>query len=179
MQPLNDLLLAMTSLKIQKAHSIIKKRPELINEIHPEFLPPLLLAAKLGENLLVEAMVDAGADVRQVDDLDRTALHLVAQSERGWRVPIAALLVKEGADINAVSDQQTTPIMVAAEWGNFPVFTYLYALGARLDGVNAKGFNIAEIADREYKQAKPREFDGYEQIGLLLHLKGVTVRQGR
>ena len=112
----------------------------------------LYAAARDGELDEVEAAVDAGARMEWANPGDggRRAVH--AASSEGHE-DVVAFLGSRGADVNAVDDDQETPLHKAAYMGNASVCTTLLALGAdpaaknrygktALD--NARGQNKAE-----------------------------------
>lgn len=61
---------------------------------------------------------------------------------------LVKLLVKQGADLNAMSPQGVTAAMLAAKFGNLPVLMYLSARGARMRYVSWTGRTVLGEAIR-------------------------------
>jgi ankyrin repeat protein len=74
---------------------------------------PLMMAVLAGLPDVVEALLDAGANVNAQDDFGRTALLCVSEKE-GPATAIMGTLIKHGANVNHTSHLGTTPIVVAA-----------------------------------------------------------------
>ena len=130
---------------------------------------PLMYAAAIGNADAVKLLLDAGADVKAVNDFGATALlwaagdlrkvrlllargaNVNARSKVG-RTPltvaaandgslkIAKLLVARGAEISVKDESQTPLLNVAAQAGNSAVALYLLAHGAPPDSKDAVGF---------------------------------------
>ena len=56
-------------------------------------------------------LIDKGADVRAVDNLRRTPLHIAAKHNN---VDVVNMLLKYGRDVNGRDDNQSTPLPLAA-----------------------------------------------------------------
>lgn len=89
---------------------------------------PLMYAAAMGSPRMMRMLLIAGADAKAKNAFDSTALLWCTNQEEKVR-----LLVEAGADVNAVSKQGRTPLLVAsAHNGNIGVVRYLVAKGADL-----------------------------------------------
>ena len=86
-------------------------------------------AAEAGKLNEVEAAVDAGAPMEwaNLDENGRRAVHVA--SNEGHK-DVVAFLGSRGADVNAGTDSQVTPLHMAAMCGHASVCTTLLALGA-------------------------------------------------
>lgn len=60
---------------------ILKKRPQLLNLESPEKQTPLMKAAEVGSVETVQILVNAGADLKARDKLDRTAYDIAKESQ--------------------------------------------------------------------------------------------------
>jgi len=91
---------------------------------------PLIKAARWGKTRLLEALLDAGADIGAADRLGRTALVYACQSKNleAVRVMLAA-----GADISRPDDLGNTPIGWAAGFGTVEIVRELIDRGAEPD----------------------------------------------
>ena len=101
---------------------------------------PIVLweAAEAGRLGKVEAAVDAGARMEWAnpDSYGRRAVH--AASVCGHK-DVVAFLGSRGADVNAVTDAQDTPLHYAVLYGKASVCTTLLALGADPAAKNSAG----------------------------------------
>lgn len=73
---------------------------------------------------LVKIILEAGAEVNEVGDLDETALHIAAEDDN--RAEIVKLLLDSGADPTATRIFDETPIAVAERSGSARVLSILH-----------------------------------------------------
>jgi len=89
---------------------------------------PLMYAAAVGSEAMMERLIDAGADVNARNSFDATALHWC-----GGGFHRIKILVDHGAMVNVRSRQGHTPVMVAAGTaGSLPAVQLLVSKGASL-----------------------------------------------
>ena len=86
-------------------------------------------AAKAGKLDEVEAAVDAGAPMEWANP-DWYGWRAIHTASACGRKDVVAFLGSRGADVNAVTDSQSTPLHFAATNGHASVCTTLLALGA-------------------------------------------------
>lgn len=98
----------------------------------------LQLALLSGDYKSAMILVDAGADVRAVNELDGRATCLQYAAVTG-PVESARLLVEKGADVNAVDAFHASALVRAARQGRPDMVKYLVSAGARLDLVDDDG----------------------------------------
>lgn len=92
-------------------------------------LNPILIDAVRSGNLeIVRMLVDAGADVNQVDNILETPLHSAVTSDEN--IELVRFLVREGSDISAKRLFDETPLDVAREEGATAIADELSKLGA-------------------------------------------------
>lgn len=90
-----------------------------IDQTHEEFssgrksrCPSYFLrAASWGDGEVVEELIKAGSDVREIDEKGETALH---KSTRFSQLKVATLLLEKGCDVNARDNLGMTPLHWAA-----------------------------------------------------------------
>lgn len=77
----------------------------------------------LGNNEMVEFLLNNGADPNVRNEDGTTPLHIAAECGDPYvyidRVKIADMLMKHGADPNAGDSHKQTPLMIAADNGRF------------------------------------------------------------
>jgi hypothetical protein len=88
---------------------------------------PLHYACEVGNNWMVQLLIEAGAKVNSLDVHKVTPLHLACQ-ESNKRV--VELLLSAGADVHAVTLHLNTPLHYAAEAGHIRYVEVLLSKGA-------------------------------------------------
>jgi hypothetical protein len=102
-----------------RAHNLTRVQELLaagvdINGSHDDGHTVLMAAAEAGDAPIVEALLDAGALVDQVDEYGWTALMYACSHPILARIPIVELLIERGADPDAASGNGLTPLMLAS-----------------------------------------------------------------
>jgi ankyrin repeat protein len=92
---------------------------------------PLMSAVAAGADLeSIRALLDGGADAAAEDDLNRSAIHLLA-SRQDAAPEALALLIGAGASPNALDSSLTTPLMEACRQKNTAAAETLLKAGAK------------------------------------------------
>jgi ankyrin repeat protein len=99
----------------------------------------LMLASWQGQDKVVALLLDSGADVQQVDDLEDRAFHLAPSGNERT----AKLLVNAGADVNRLDGFGIPPLCLAVEQRFEEVDALLLDLKA---DVNAQDLNFQNTA---------------------------------
>jgi ankyrin repeat protein len=115
---------------------------------------PIYLASKTGNLKLVRRLIELKADVKAVrEDNGETPLHSVMQTYKddkdkgdGRVRGIVAALLAAGADIEAKTKDDATPLLYAAYFGHTGVVQQLVNAGADLTARNKKGDTALKIA---------------------------------
>jgi uncharacterized protein len=100
----------------------------------------LMMAALRGNEEWVRRLLERGAAVNRPG---WTALHYAAT---GPATSLVTLLLEKGADIEAASPNGTTPLMMAARYGNQESAVLLLARGAKARNTNQAGLNAIGFA---------------------------------
>lgn len=108
---------------------------------------PLARAAKEGHLAAMEALVRAGAEVRQPDPFGGTALHAAIQGECR---EAAEWLLQRGAEVGACDQSGHPPLWTAVGIDNQEMVDLLLAWGAPVEVVNHFGVPLSRLlAERE------------------------------
>lgn len=94
---------------------------------------PLMYAAYLGNVAAVCALIDAGAEIEEVDLCRRTALHHAVRSSKGGNLACVDALLRAGLDCNALERHGNSPLHLAALRENVPVVRRLIVAGADVE----------------------------------------------
>lgn len=75
---------------------------------------PLILSAHIGSRDMAKVLIESGADIHAVSNLNKTALYIAAEMGHS---DILSYLIKNGANINAPSKYGVTPLYEACKQG--------------------------------------------------------------
>ncbi len=114
-------------------------------------ITPLMEAAGAGEEAMVEALLEAGADVAPATSIGGTALHVATQRAR--TLAVVRRLIDAGADVNAGEGRAGwTPLVYAVHFGDAETVEELIGAGA----VIPEGVPLLHYAARTGDTAKIR-----------------------
>jgi ankyrin repeat protein len=129
--------------KSYKAASLLASHPMTqVDARSPSDENALMLAALRGQSQLVEQLVARGASVNKED---WSPLHYAAT---GGQTRILAFLIGAGAEVNSPSPNGTTPLMMAAMYGNADCVRLLLESGADPLISNAQDLMAKDFATR-------------------------------
>lgn len=111
-----------------------------INALNNAGESPLMMAALKGDMAAAQLLLDRGAKVNQPG---WSALHYAAT---GPEPKLVQLLIDRGADLNATSPNETTPLMMAAQYGSENSVDLLLARGADVNRKNQVGLRAVDFA---------------------------------
>ena len=94
---------------------------------------PLMIAAEEGHINAVTSLVKCGVNVHLQDKDGQTALHHAMQSPQTSICEVLSCLIKNGADVNAHTFRNETPLMLASRDDHVNVVTFLIKHGADVD----------------------------------------------
>lgn len=106
-------------------------------------MSPLMLAALKGEHELVDALLAAGADPKQVNDDEHHALWFACVN---GNVALVEKLIAHGSDVNNRNVNGVTCAIYAASTGKLDVLRTLVDAGASLDITTHEGVTALESA---------------------------------
>lgn len=119
-------------------------------------------AAWRGKLAAVRWLIERGARLDR-DGPEWSALHYAVFA---GHAEIVNFLMARGADINALSPNGSTPLMMAAREGREAIARTLLTAGARRDIVNEQGENALHWAMRNNNLSIAREIGGTESFGV-------------
>ena len=129
-----------------KVMEVLLKAPKIKVETRtPQDESPLMMAAMRGELKLAAALIDKDADVNKTG---WTPLHYAASSTQGDQLGVAKLLLENAAYIDAASPNGSTPLMMAAMYGNTSTLKLLLDEGADPTLKNQLGLTAVDFAQR-------------------------------
>lgn len=118
-----------------------------VNALNDKGESVLMMAALKGRLDLCERLLKRGANVNKEG---WTPLHYAAS---GPEPKTVALLLAQGADVDAESPTKHTALMLAVRYGPETSVDLLLAQGADLKRVNAGGWNAVELAAKEGRES--------------------------
>lgn len=125
--------------------TIIERDPSLVNSIAESTgNTPLLYAVEHRQFGAVDALLEAGADIKACGKISMTALHVTARCpdfERTMRT-----LLRRGAEIDAEGHKDITPLGVAVQRGNSVGINMLLSAGA---DVNKSLLAVSRLSNSE------------------------------
>ena len=125
---------------------VLLKAPNIKVETRtPQDESPLMMAAMRGELKLATELIAKDADVNKTG---WTPLHYAASSTQGEQLAVAKLLLENAAYIDAASPNGSTPLMMAAMYGNTATLKLLLEEGADPTLKNQLGLTAVDFAQR-------------------------------
>lgn len=134
-----------------------------INKVNSHGEQALLHAAWKGRLEAVRWLVEHGARLNR-EGKQWAALHYAAF---GGHAEIVAYLLARGADVNALSTNGSTPLMMAAREGKEAIAKTLLAAGAKPDIVNERGDDALRWAMRNNNLRIAREIAGQKKFAAV------------
>lgn len=127
----------------QKALEALLAVPQTnVNAVNADGETPLMLAAIRGSLPAAKALVRRGADINRKG---WTPLHYACSGPDNG---VAEFLIAQGAELNARSDNGTTPLMMAARYGSGDLVPLLLKAGAEPRAANEQELTAADFAQR-------------------------------
>jgi ankyrin repeat protein len=103
---------------------------------------PLMIASIEGQLPLVETLV-----LQKKANVNKTGWGPLHYASSAGKLSVAQFLVTHGANVNALSPSDTTPLMMAVSSGNELLIKFLLDNGADLSARNHEGFSAIDVAE--------------------------------
>lgn len=136
---------AAASGQVSRFKELLDAQPDQIDNFSPDGFQALGLAAFFGQVTAAGWLLDHGA---QVNMPSRNAMRVMPlhSAVAARNLAIARALIDHGADVNAVQNDDFTPLMAAAQNGQMEMIELLLARGARPDARRANGQSAIDFA---------------------------------
>jgi ankyrin repeat protein len=141
----NDLERAIVAGDDARVAALIERGEDVNQRTKPFSTPLLSLAAIRGETVIVNLLIDAGADANQTNSHGMSALSAAVRSCTGNLDVINGLLVA-GADVDSRSGASLTPLLVAMQEERWDVARLLFENGADVNLLNSFGEGVLNYA---------------------------------
>lgn len=138
----DDFVFAVANDRVDEVKSLLARGMDP-NTVDPNTDPVLLVAARLGYQDTLNALLAARADVDRRNRFGDTALKVAALN---GHLKIVRTLRERGA---AIDTPGWTPLIYAATGGHDPIVRYLLAEGANVNGASPNGTTALMMAVRE------------------------------
>ena len=155
-RPVLDVFEAATVGDTEHVRALVTKDPSLTNAWSPDGFFPLGLAAFFKRPAVAKVLLEHGADPRMASKpAGFTPLHSAVADDAGNDVEeLVRMLLDAGADPNARSATEGTPLHTAAFTGNVPVLEMLLAAAGDASATDGKGFTPLDYArDKSHPEA--------------------------
>ena len=146
--PMERLLSAIRKGNLEKVEQIIAKNPDIIDDYEQEGLDPLdvttplMKASTYDSTLIVEALIEAGADVNKKNYRGSTPLIKACWEGNS---DIVEILIEAGANVNWQTLDDYTPLTIACERNNLDIVEILIKAGADVNKRGPKGREPVKI----------------------------------
>lgn len=141
----HGLLLALRAGSLKVADFLLSQANVDVEARNLQGESPLMLAALRGHIQQAQRLIERRAEVNKPG---WTPLHYAASSELPSSVAMVQLLLEHHAYIDAESPNRTTPLMMAAHYGNPAVVKLLLEEGADSSVKNEMGLTAIDFAHR-------------------------------
>lgn len=136
------IFVALREGSLQALDSLLASPQTRVDDANAQGETPLMIAAIRGSLPAAQALVKRGAVINREG---WTPLHYACSGPDNG---VAAWLIAQGAEINARSENGTTPLMMAARYGNADLVPLLLKAGAEPRAANEQELTAADFALR-------------------------------
>jgi ankyrin repeat protein len=140
---------------LERIQTLLQHTPELINGYSTDGFTPLGLACFFGHVVVVQFLLDQGADVnkRSNNAMKVYPIHsAAANKDNEVALKLVSLLMDYDVDISVCQDGDFTALHQAAAQGNLGVVTLLIKHGCDPNLITADGFTPLDLARKHEQQ---------------------------
>lgn len=145
------LFVAAREESLRALDSLLASPQTRVDDANAQGETPLMIAAIRGSLPAVKALVKRGAAVNRPG---WTPLHYACSGPDNG---VAAFLLAQGAEVNARSENGTTPLMMAARYGAGDLVPLLIEAGAEPRAANEQELTAADFAERGGRDVMARQ----------------------
>jgi len=138
---------------LKAARALLARPATDMNALNQSGESALMLAAIKGDLEGVQLLLGKGAKINQPG---WSAIHYAAT---GPEPKIVELLLQRGAEVDARSPNDSTPLMMAAQYGSEDSVKLLLARGADLKRRNQLNLSAADFARRAGRESLAKQLD--------------------
>lgn len=136
------LIVAIRDKSLKVADLLLANKAIDVNLSNKSGENPLMMASIEGELSLVETLV-----LKNKADVNKTGWTPLHYACTTGKLSVAEFLVAKGAKVNALSQSETTPLMMAVSSGNDQLIKFLLDNGADLRMRNHEGYSAIDVAE--------------------------------
>ncbi|XP_046563593.1 putative ankyrin repeat protein RF_0381 [Haliotis rubra] len=129
---------------VELVQDVLRETQINVNVKGHEGMTPVMIAARMGNQILFDLLVSKGADVSIVDDHNNNILHMACLG--GDDAMVIDILLQKQFTINSSGQKGMTPIMFASRAGHGVVFDVLKSKGADVSALDDDGNNVLHLA---------------------------------
>ncbi|MBU3602330.1 ankyrin repeat domain-containing protein [Polynucleobacter sp. AM-25C3] len=136
------LIVAIRDKSLKVADLLLANKAIDVNLSNKSGENPLMMASIEGELSLVETLV-----LKNKADVNKTGWTPLHYACTTGKLSVAEFLVAKGAKVNALSQSETTPLMMAVSSGNDQLIKFLLDNGADMRMRNHEGYSAIDVAE--------------------------------
>ena len=139
------------SLTLKTLKTLLAKGAD-VNAFDGQYGTPLIKAVYFGFMLVVDVLLDAGADVNAGTEMYDTALNVLIQRSR-FDGKMFNRLISAGADVNYKARGHASPLLTAVRHDNFYAVAELLKVGADASITGETMSSLLKIAAKQYNES--------------------------
>lgn len=130
---------------VPQIETILKQKPEVIDEISTHGFTPLGIATHFGQEKIVQTLLAKGADPN-ISSQNGYYVYPLHTALTGGYDQISKMLIEAGATVNVAQHARITPLHIAAQQGNIDMIIILLENGADITIKTEMGLTAADLA---------------------------------
>ncbi len=136
----------------QQIESMLKQKPEVLDEISTHGFTPLGIATHFGQEKVIRTLLANGADPN-ICSQNGYSVYPLHTALTGGYDQISKMLIEAGAHVNVTQHARITPLHIAAQQGNIDMIIILLENGADITVKTEAGMSASDLAlEKGYKE---------------------------